>query len=163
MDSNFQFLVARLSTVMGDGPAVPRSERVCCGTEGSNPSPSAIGKVFIKCYQYLISYLRGLTHKSTRASFVDAGGLTRKILDASSWPPPVSWLTQSSAVAKISGLRSSLRQPHCFSSKAFAFHTPSGIFMYAPMRRPLLLRLVMGDIADREAVRAVINSFSGFG
>jgi hypothetical protein len=35
--------------------------------------------------------------------------------------------------------------------------------MYAPMRRPLLLRLVMGDIADREAVRAVINSFSGFG
>ena len=40
MDSNFQFLVARLSTVMGDGPAVPRSERICCGTEGSNPSPS---------------------------------------------------------------------------------------------------------------------------
>ena len=34
MDSNFQFLVARLSTVMGDGPAVPRSERICCGTEG---------------------------------------------------------------------------------------------------------------------------------
>ena len=41
MDSNFQFLVARLSTVMGDGPAVPRSERICCGTEGSNPSPSS--------------------------------------------------------------------------------------------------------------------------
>ena len=40
MDSNFQFLVARLSTVMGDGPVVPRSERICCGTEGSNPSPS---------------------------------------------------------------------------------------------------------------------------
>ena len=36
-----QFLVARLSTVMGDGPAVPRSERICCGTEGSNPSPSS--------------------------------------------------------------------------------------------------------------------------
>jgi hypothetical protein len=35
--------------------------------------------------------------------------------------------------------------------------------MYAPMRRPLLLRLVIGDIADREAVRAVISSFSGFG
>ena len=33
--------VARLSTVMGDGPAVPRSERICCGTEGSNPSPSS--------------------------------------------------------------------------------------------------------------------------
>ena len=41
MDSNFQFLVARLSTVMGDGPAVPRSERICCGTEGSNPFPSS--------------------------------------------------------------------------------------------------------------------------
>src|ERR1700730_5478184 len=40
MDSNFQFLAARLSTVMGDGPAVPRSEQICCGTEGSNPSPS---------------------------------------------------------------------------------------------------------------------------
>jgi hypothetical protein len=33
MDLNFQFLVARLSTVMGDGPAVPRPERICCGTE----------------------------------------------------------------------------------------------------------------------------------
>ena len=31
------------------------------------------------------------------------------------------------------------------------------------MRRPLLLRLVIGDIADREQVRAVISSFSGFG
>jgi hypothetical protein len=33
------------------------------------------------------------------------------------------------------------------------------------MRRPLLLRLVIGDIADREAVRALISSFSfsGFG
>jgi MFS family permease len=41
MESNFQFLVARLSTVMGDGPAAPRSERICCGTEGSNPSPSS--------------------------------------------------------------------------------------------------------------------------
>jgi small-conductance mechanosensitive channel len=55
------------------------------------------------------------------------------------------------------------RSGDCFSSKAFAFHTPSGIFMYAPMRRPLLLRLVIGDIADREAVRAVISSFSRFG
>jgi hypothetical protein len=36
-----QFLVARLSTVMGEGPAVSRSERICCGTEGSNPSPSS--------------------------------------------------------------------------------------------------------------------------
>jgi len=52
------------------------------------------------------------------------------------------------------------RSGDCFSSKAFAFHTPSGIFMYAPMRRPLLLRLVIGDIAHREAVRAVISSFS---
>jgi hypothetical protein len=29
------------------------------------------------------------------------------------------------------------------------------------MRRPLLPRLVIGDITDREAVRAVISSFSG--
>src|SRR6202040_660005 len=36
-----QFLVARLSNVMGDGPAVPRSERICRGTERSNPSPSS--------------------------------------------------------------------------------------------------------------------------
>jgi hypothetical protein len=28
MDSNFQFLVARLSTVMGDGAAAARSERI---------------------------------------------------------------------------------------------------------------------------------------
>jgi hypothetical protein len=59
--------------------------------------------------------------------------------------------------------RSYTRSGDCFSRKAFAFHTPSGIFMYAPMRRPPLLRLVIGDIADREAVRAVISSFSGFG
>jgi hypothetical protein len=26
---------------MGDGPAVPRSERICCGTDGSNPAPSS--------------------------------------------------------------------------------------------------------------------------
>ena len=39
------------------------------------------------------------------------------ILDASSWQPPVSWLTQSSAVAKISGLRSSLRQPQALTRR----------------------------------------------
>ena len=51
------------------------------------------------------------THKRTRTSFVDAGGFPWRILDTSSWQPPISWLTQSSAVAKISGLRSSPLQP----------------------------------------------------
>src|SRR5580700_2685915 len=47
--------------------------------------------------------------------------------------------------------RSYTRSGDCFGSKAFAFRTPSAIFMYAPMRRPVLLRLVIGDIVDREA------------
>src|SRR5205814_6656796 len=42
----------------------------------------------------------------------------------------------------------------CFSSKAFKFHTPSGIFTYAPMRRPRLPRLAIGDFADRETLAA---------
>jgi small-conductance mechanosensitive channel len=50
-----------------------------------------------------------------------------------------------------------------FQQQGIRIPYPSGIFMYAPMRRPLLPRLVIGDIADREAVRAVISSFSRFG
>ena len=52
-------------------------------------------------------------------------------------------------VSTTSRARSFTRSGDCFSSKAFAFRTPSGIFMYAQMRRPLLPRLVIGDIADR--------------
>src|SRR5437868_15287814 len=48
--------------------------------------------------------------------------------------------------------RSSTRSGDCSSNKAFAFRTPSAIFMYARMRRPHLPRLPIGDIADREAL-----------
>jgi hypothetical protein len=47
------------------------------------------------------------------------------ILDASSWQPPVLWLTQSSAVAKISGVRSSLRQPHALTRRINSAHPSS--------------------------------------
>ena len=39
-----------------------------------------------------------------------------------------------------------------FQQQAFAFRIPSGIFMYARMRWPLLPRWVIGDSADREAL-----------
>src|SRR5690242_1801456 len=42
----------------------------------------------------------------------------------------------------------------CFSSKAFKFHIPSGIFTYAPMRPPRLPRLAIGDFADPETLAA---------
>src|SRR5437763_12960182 len=48
--------------------------------------------------------------------------------------------------------RSSTRSGDCSSNKAFAFRTPSAIFMYARMRRPHLPRLPIGDIADREVL-----------
>jgi hypothetical protein len=98
-------------------PFVLNRPPIIRGTDSSNPSPSAITEVLIKYYQYIRSYRCVVTHKSTRASFVDAGGLPWKILDACSWQPPVSRPTQSSAVAKISGLRSSLRHPQALTRR----------------------------------------------
>src|SRR6516162_7544142 len=59
--------------------------------------------------------------------------------------------------------RSFSRSGDCSSNKEFAFRTPNGIFMYAPMRRPLLPRLAIGDIADHEAARAGLSAFREFG
>jgi hypothetical protein len=73
---------SRVKRRLRSGAPIPRNRapgrdnraRSGRGTEGSNPSPSASEQIFIYSKQQLRLRLLVSTHKSTRTSFVDAGG-----------------------------------------------------------------------------------------